>query len=232
MIDNNDQDQKDQSSIEDSLIDLLDKEEVRSTSFKLFIISFCIMTLMIGVNLWDSVVRYNDESIQLVSCPKSFEVNSPSLLKVVRDGSVKQKDIWVRTFIANYFTNQFPINSTDAEAALTFAVNHSSGRVKKIYENRLDNLREFKRILDDGYFFEVYAKDNYDIKIRARSSNKWSVQIEAFMIHNIRENKLGKAVILTYEIELGDHTLSNPEGLYVYDANTEIYEDYITGAKK
>lgn len=223
---------KNEESIEDSLIELLDKEDMNASTFKAFVVSFFTMTLIIGVNLWDCFVKFNDETIQLVSCPKSFEVNSPSLLKVVRDGALRQKDMWVRSFIANYFVNQFPINAEDAERSLKYTVDHSSGKVRKLYYTRLDNLSEFKRIVSDGFFYEVYAKDSYDIKIRSKSSNRWSVQVEAYLIHNLRENRVGRPVILNYEIYAGDHTLSNPEGLYVDEANTEIYEDYVSGEKK
>jgi hypothetical protein len=219
-------------NVESDLVELLDKEEVKLISVKLFVISFFIFILITAINLWESYSKLSDERIQVVSCPKSFENNSPVLLKVIRDVPASQKDKWVKSFISKFFINQFPINVADAEASLKYVVDHSTGSVNDLYETRLDNIKEFQTIMEDGYFFEAYPKNSYDIRIRAKNNKLFVVQFEAYLIHHVNGGKVGKTIMMNYEVEIGDVTLSNPEGLYVSETNLESYKDYITGEKK
>lgn len=190
---------------------------------------FLLLTVHFVYGIFD---KLHDRSIFLVECPKSYELDSPVLLPVLKDASPKSKDQWVRGFIRKFVTRQFPRNKHDTEEFLRFTMERSRGPVKKMFEERYSNLDKFNQLLDGGYVYSFYPKNSLDVRIRAASSGRWVVEVDGTLVHQLKEFEARTFPTLRYVVEAGPVTLENPDGLYVVEANTEVYADYVSGEKK
>nr|BFD64832.1 hypothetical protein BdHM001_35130 [Bdellovibrio sp. HM001] len=195
--------------------------------------SFMAMMFVIGAYCLISIGnKLQDETIPVVICPKTYNLDSPVLLPVVRSGSIAEKDRYVKGFIRKLVINQFPRNAEDAKEFYTYVANRSKGSFGNLYKKLSKNDKAAANLISSGFYLSFYPKDSQSIRVRATSAgSQWRVEIDGYMVKKMAEDEVRKVVTLQYTVESGDVTISNPEGLYVTDSNTEEYKDFISEQK-
>lgn len=225
----------DDNEIISELKDLAAKEDSFSATTFLVALLLSISVMTSIYSIYSIVTKLGDHTIPLVQCPKSYDLDSPVILPVIRDTSIFSKDKWVRGFIRKYVTHQFPRNEADAESSLKYVSGRSSGKIKDLYEGRLNNIDKFKTLFRQGYYYSFYAKDiedGKDIRIRRDGIGTWAIEVDGYMVHRLRENEVRTTPTLRYTVKSGPVTLENPEGLYVTWSNQDEYKDPVSGEKQ
>lgn len=217
---------------QDEMSELYIKKDAQDSVVILCTIASGIFLLLSVHFVWDISSKASDRSIPLVECPKSYELDSPVILPVLREASAKSKDQWIRGFVRKFVIRQFPRNQKDSEMFFKHVASRSQGDVKKMYEKRLDNIEKFNALLNDGFLYSFYPKNSLDVRIRAQGNGRWVVEIDGTLVHQMREQEVRTFPTLRYVIEAGPVTLENPEGLYVIEANIDQYADFVSGEKK
>ena len=175
----------------------------------------------------------NDDTIPLVTCPRVYSVDAPVLLKTVSLSSPQVKDKWIKGFIRRFVQSQFPRSPDDAEAHLKFIIAHTTGLVRRAYVGYLDELPEFKSLLQQDFYYAFYPNNSLDVRIRSTGiTGQWAVEIDGFLVRYANNKEKRTTPTLHYVVEAGDHTLENPEGLYVTDSNILEIADYVSGREK
>lgn len=217
----------------DDLKPLIEKEAATNWLMVTSGIFLAVATFLSMISLKDIFHILNDDSIPLVVCPKAYELDSPVIMRTIREASVEEKDKWVRGFMRRFMQSQFPQTSEDAEDNLNYVINHSSGAVKDKYQSYLYNLENFKALIDQKFYYSFYPTNTLDIRIRSTGSKgEWVVEMDGFMVRSAGDKEKRTTPTLRYTVQAQDHTLKNPEGLVVVDSNILEIADYVSGRKE
>lgn len=212
--------------------DLAQKEDSIATAFLLFVLAGALFGTSVFFDVLEIRNKLLDKTVPIVECPVSFELDSPRLLKVIREGSDSSKERWIRGFVRRYVQAQFPRNGVDAETFLPHVIGRSKKEVKKYYQSLFGSLKQFKGLIDQGFYYRVYPVGRTAMRIRLSSVSRWVVEFDVVMVQQMNGNEKRSFPTLRYTIEAGEVTLDNPEGLYVVESNTDTYVDYMTGERK
>lgn len=218
---------------QDELKPLLEREA--ATNWLLIVSGiFLAVATFVSISSFLNIISIlNDDTIPLVTCPRVYELDSPVLLKTVANSPKEVKDKWIKGFMRRFIQAQFPRSAEDAEKHLKFIVNHSTGSVQNAYEGYLDELEEFKGLLKQNFYYAFYPNNTLDVRIRSTgSSGEWAVEIDGFMIRYASSKEERTTPTLRYTVKAGDHTMENPEGLYVTDSNILEIADYVSGREE
>jgi hypothetical protein len=217
----------------DDLGPLVEKEAA-TNSLSLVAGVFLAIAVFLSISSIIDIARVlNDNTIPLVTCPRAFELDAPVLMKTVALSDKDIKDKWIKGFMRRVMQSQFPRSVSDAERSLKYVVNHSEGRVHKRYLGFLNDLEPFKVLLQGHFFYAFYPTNSLSIRIRGTgTSGEWAVEVDGFMIRYVGNKEERTTPTLRYVIKAGDHTMENPEGLYVIDSNILEYADYVSGRKE
>jgi hypothetical protein len=216
----------------DELGPLLEKEAA-SSRLNIVAGAFLAVAAFLSVTcLVDIINIVGDDSIPLVACPKAYDLDAPVLMKTIKSSGAAEKDKWVKGFIRRFIQAQFPRSPLESKASLEYVAAHARGAVKRRYEGYLDRLKEFNKLLDDNYYYSYYVSNSLDTRIRASgSSGEWAVEVDGFLVRSAGTLEERTSPSLHYVIRAGEHTMANPEGLYVIDSNLLEVADYVSGRK-
>lgn len=217
---------------QDELNPLLEKQAANNW-LNIILGIFLAIAAFLSVTTFLDIVRIaNDKTIPLVVCPRTFDLDRPVLMKTITSAPAKVKDAYIKGFVRKLVQSQFPRTADDAEQALKFLVSHSEGALASKFSGFLKNIELFKELIQSGYFYEFYPENSLDVRIRSTGrSGEWAVEVDGHMTKHVDKMELRTTPTLRYVIRTGDHTLTNPEGLYVVDGNLLDYIDYVSGRK-
>jgi hypothetical protein len=216
----------------DELSPLIEKESANNW-LNIVMGLFLAVATFLSINCFIDIIHIlNDDTIPMVVCPKSFEIDSPVLMKTINLSSAEAKDKWIKGFMRRFVQAQFPRNPSEAEASLKYVVEHSQKDIHARYGGYLNKLEDFQNLLTQGYYYSFYPNNSLDIRIRASGAKgEWAVEIDGFMIRTAINKEDRTTPTLRYVVRAGDHTMQNPEGLYVVDGNLLEIADYVSGRK-
>lgn len=175
-----------------------------------------------------------DRSIPVVSCPRSYDLDAPVLMKTIDKKGLKNQDRWIRGFIRRFVTSQFPRTAEDAQTFFQYVIDHSKGMVNYKYRSIMKDIGEISKLIGAEHFFRFYPKDQNDIRIRSvqGTTNQFVVEIDGFLIKKMSLTQERFTPTLRYVVEIGEPNLDNPEGLYVIEGDIEQITDYVSGRKE
>jgi hypothetical protein len=217
---------------QDELKPLVEKEAATNW---LSIVSgaFLAIATFVSISSILSIIEISqDDTIPLVVCPEVYDIDSPVLMKTVSSSSPEMKDKWIKGFVRRFLQAQFPRSSQDAEAHVDYVLNHSKGNVKSVYKGYMDQIVDFKGLIDQGFYYAFYPNNTLDVRIRSTGNGgEWAVEIDGFMVRTAGSKEERTTPTLNYVIKTGDHTMKNPEGLYVTESNIIEIADYVSGRR-
>jgi hypothetical protein len=217
----------------DELEPLLEKEAA-SKWLNLVAGTFLAVATFLSISCFKDIISIlNDDSIPLVVCPKSFDLDSPVLMKTIQDAPPGAKDKWIKGFIRRIIVKQYPRAASEAEESLKYVVDHSENAIHRKYQGYLDKIFDFKNLLSQGFSYSFYPSNSLDIQIRASGSHgEWAVEVPGFLIRSVGAKEERSTVTLRYLVQAGEHTMTNPEGLYIVDGNLLELADVVSGREK
>ena len=171
-----------------------------------------------------------DDSVPMVVCPRTEDLDAPVVLDVLKDTkSLYIQDRWIRGFVRRYILNLFPRTEEDAGPFYTYVRDHSKGRARIKYEAYLNDLQKIKDTIRSGNKIVFYPKQSKDVKIdRTKNKNEWVVEVDGYMI-KYYEGEERSTPTVRFTVEAGEPTKENPEGLYVTELHTKVIADYVSG---
>lgn len=216
----------------DELGPLIEKEAA-SNWLNILAGTFLAIAAFLSINCFLDIVHIlNDESIPMVVCPKTFELDSPVLMKTISLASPEAKDKWIKGFIRRFINAEFPRSIEESKTSLKYVVDHSKGAIRSQFEGYLDKVEDFNNLMLQGFYFSFYPNNSLDVRIRASGSKgEWVVEVDGFLIRQVGNKEERSTPTLRYVVRVGDHTMDNPEGLYVVDGNVSDIADYVSGRK-
>jgi hypothetical protein len=204
-------------------------------------IFFCIFNLT-------SIVHYlRDDTVPLVDCPRSFELDAPVIMKTISSGKAEIQDRRLRGFIRRYITAQLPRTEEDVVPFFTFIVDHSTNFVKDRYESFLNSKLDISNFIKSGYYMRFYPKfalssvenknpeGTSDSGLRIRKSDTpdlYIIEQDGYLVKRMGKVQERTNIVLRYEVKTGQQTRLNPEGLYVVGGTIDKITDFITGNKE
>ena len=192
------------------------KDEARIKMLNLMGVLIGLVALMIFHNLYSIYSMATDNSIPLVMCPKSFDLDRPIVLKTLEKSDKVDVDNMIKGFSLAFVMRLFPRTPEDAEPFYQYIADHTEGILKKKYEARLDSIKKIKSSIEIGNFTKLYIADSQDIKIRKLSNEDgWKVIMKGYL----HKRKIGRMEKTQPKIELDIRyvgaTRENPEGFIV-----------------
>lgn len=184
--------------------------------------------------LWTIFRMLGDNSIPLVVCPRSYDLDAPVVMDTIDRSSVKNQDRWMRGFMRRFIINQFPRTEQDVEPFFQYIVDHSEGAIQAKFESYVNDSKKIGELVRYGTFYRFYPKNSTDMRIRKMEGKEdlWVVEVDGWLVRKMGAYQERFTPTLRYIVRAGAATLSNPEGLYVIDGNMEEYSDYVSGKKE
>ena len=184
--------------------------------------------------LWTILRMLGDNSIPLVVCPRTYDLDAPVVMETIDRSSVQSQDRWMRGFMRRFITSQFPRTEQDVEPFFQYIVDHSEGGIQAKFESYVNDSKKIADMVRSGTFYRFYPKDSKDLRIRKMDGqeNTWIVEIDGWLVRKMGAYQERFTPTLRYIVQAGKATLSNPEGLYVIDGNMEEFSDYVSGKKE
>ena len=206
------------------------KDKARINLLNLIGVLIGLVALMFVHNIYSIYTMWTDESIPLVMCPKSFELDRPVVLKTLSEADKVDVDNMIKGFSLAFVTRLFPRTKEDAKPFFEYIANHTEGLLNKKYEARVDSIKKIENAIDIGNYIKLYIADSQDIKVRKISnSESWRVIMKAYL----HKRKIGEMEKTQPKIELVVRyvgaTVSNPEGFIVDDIKIRHIVDPIAG---
>lgn len=173
-----------------------------------------------------------DDSIPLVVCPRSFDLDSPVILDTI-NYNPKHQDKWVKGFIRRFTTYQFPRNKSETAKFFKYIENHTKGGLNVKYKRYNGDIEEIGKQVGMGFYYRFYPKNSQDILIRKTNKPwQWVVEIEGYFVKTLGMKRVRSIKTIRYLVEAGKPTIHNPEGLYVLESNVDQVEDFVSGRTK
>lgn len=182
--------------------------------------------------LWSSYQFWADDSIPLVVCPKSFDLDAPVVMNTINDtGNQYVQDRWIRGFVRRYVLNSYPRTEEDAERFFTYVRDHSAGYVRDKYQAFLNEISGIKDKIGSNNTIRFYAKNSAEMRIRRNGDtlNQWTVEVDGYMVKNVGGSEERTVRTLRYVVESVPATRHNPDGLVVIDSNLDLIVDFVSG---
>jgi len=211
------------------------KNQAESGKLMTIVSVFIAFSLFItGHAVYSIYSHWVDDSIPLVSCPQSFENDSPVLLKpILQTDSVYSRDRWIRGFVRKVVLNAYPRNAEDAQPFFEFMRDHSEGEVRAKYEAFLADITVIKTMISGGSSIRFYPKDSNEVRIREESKGSvWVVEIDGYLVKSTSGEQERSKPTLRMVLEARPATRSNPNGLVVVEFDKDQIADYVSGRKE
>lgn len=211
----------------------LEERDTANNAVQLSLSIFIGLTALLLFHALYSIYDYaTDNSVPLVTCPRSFDLEAPVLMNSITQESLTH-DRWIRGFMRRFMTYQFPRTGDDAEKMFRYIRDHSRGEVKDKYKSYVKDIDIVSDHIRAGYYHRFYPKNSRDMRIRKPDNDKyWIVEIDGWLVSKYGIEVERSIPTLRYKVEVGTPTLTNPEGLYVVESNVEQIIDYVSGRKK
>lgn len=198
----------------------------------IFIACFLVLTFHAVYSIYDFAV---DDSIPLVVCPRSFDLDAPVIMNTINDhNSVYIQDRWIKGFVRRFVRSNYPRTAEDAEPLFTYARDRSFGPVRDKFQAYLNDISEIREKIGSGNIIRFHPTNSSEVRIRRNGdiSNQWTVEIDGYLTKDLNGREERTVRTLRYIIESAPATRSNPDGLYVVEANMEYIVDYVSGKKE
>lgn len=226
---------KEKDSIEFSQTEELIKFGSERSKLVLLISGFIAFSVFLTVHALYSIYNHwTDQSIPLTICPKSFDLDSPVIMKPINQSdSVFVQDRWIRGFVRRLVLNSYPRTAEDAEVFFAHVRDVSEGDVKRKYESFIDDISSIKIFIRAGNTIRFYPKNSADIRIRPTDGRKdqWIVEVDGYLIKDMGGSQERTTPTLRYKIEARPATRTNPSGLAVVEVEMDRIADYVSGRK-
>jgi len=183
-----------------------------------------------GHALYSIYEMLTDDSIPMVICPRTDNLDAPVVMNVLKDTKeLYIQDRWIRGFVRRYILNLFPRTQDDAEPFYTYVRDHSKGKVKVKYDAFLNDINRISESIKSGNKIMFYPKNSTEVRIdRTKHENEWIVEVDGYMIKQYNGEERTTPTV-RFTVEAGEPTKENPEGLYVTDLKTKVIADYVSG---
>lgn len=211
---------------------LVDKENEINKSLLIGVVTIVVSSTVSILSVKSIFSIMEDKRIALVECPRSYENDSPVLLKTIKESNSVKKDKWIKGFARNYITRMFPRSGEDAQSFFKYLSNHSLGKTKRYVDGLVDEMEDIKTFIDSGNFYSFYAKNHLETRVRSLSSDEWVVEVDGYLTKRFQSMETRTTPTVRISVRFGDVTTINPEGLYVFESNIEEVTDYVSGRKK
>jgi hypothetical protein len=226
--------------------DMLERDKASSALMNVAVV-FVGVALFFSLHSLVSIFHYlADDTVPLVACPRSFDLDAPVLMKSIGVQNAEVQDRRLRGFIRRVITSQMPRVEKDVVPFFQFMVSHSEGSVQDHYQSFLNGKSDITSFINAGYYIRFYPKftlaslgDNSkstdDSGLRIRKSDKpgvFVIEQDGYLVKKMEKNQERTNITLRYEVTEGKQTLHNPEGLYVTEANVDQISDFISGNKE
>lgn len=226
--------------------DLIERDKSSSALMKTSLV-FVGVALFFSIHSIISIFHYvGDDTVPLVNCPRSFDLDAPVLMKSIAVENTQVQDRRIRGFIRRFITAQLPRTTADLDPFFEFIVTHSENRVKDHYQSFLNGKDEIANFIKSGFYIRFYPKYTLaslssdprrtdDSGLRIRKSDKpnlYVIEQDGYLVKKMDKIQERTNITLRYEVVVGGQTLHNPEGLYVSDANLEQITDFVSGNKE
>ena len=219
---------------EDALEKLAQKE-VLNTQLKNLAGVFIGLSLIIIAHAVSTTYNMlTDNSVPVVVCPRTFELDAPVIMNTIDAAGIKSQDRWIRGFVRRFITKQFPRTKQDAKPFFEYIIAHSKGEIKYKYQNLMQDVEGISDFIDLGFFYRFYPKSEQELRIRPVQdrTDQWVIELDGFLIKRMGDVQERYNPTLRYTVEAGTPTLENPEGLYVVAGDIEQITDYVSGRKE
>jgi hypothetical protein len=214
---------------------LIQKEVEYNFFMKLIILVISLSIVYIYHSVTSITYYLFDNSIPIVSCPKAFINDAPVVMKTLKDGGPMEKDRWIRGFVRRFVLAQFPRTKDDVKKSFLYVKEHSTDSVKYKFEKLFNDAEKIGEAIDNNHyqFYPKTGDSGYEIRIRpGELKDEWYVELDGYIIKKMNNNEERYFPTLKYKIISGKATISNPEGLYVSEANIERIVDYVSVKKE
>lgn len=186
-----------------------------------------------GHAIYSIYFHWTDESIPLVSCPKSFENDSPVLMEPIQQtDSVFNQDRWIRGFVRKVVLNAYPRTKDDAYEFFKFMRDVSEGSVRHKYETFLADIEQIGMTIEAGNMIRFYPKDSNKIRIRSERVGRWVIEVDGYFVKSMGSSESRTNPTLRFVIEARSATRTNPNGLVVVEMDKEQIADYVSGKRE
>lgn len=226
--------------------DLIERDKSSSALMKTSLV-FVGVALFFSIHSLISIVHYvTDDTVPLVNCPRSFDLDAPVLMKSITLENTQVQDRRIRGFVRRFITSQLPRTIYDIEPFFNFVVNHSENRVKDLYQSFLNGKEDIAGTIGAGFYIKFYPKytlaglasdprltDDSGLRIRkSETPDLYVVEQDGYLVKKMGKIQERTNITLRYEIMVKTQTLHNPEGLTVINSNLEEITDFISGTKE
>ena len=212
--------------------ELDERDKARSLAINTLSLFIGLSALILFHALYSMYDFATDDSVPLVVCPRSFELDAPVLMEKIGEETLTQ-DRWLRGFVRRFVTYQFPRTEDDAPKFYEYVKNHSVGAVHQKYLAYVKDIDSIKALIGDGYFYKFHPKNSQDIAIRKPNEDmEWIVEIDGWIVARYGMEIERFAKTLRYRIKFGKPTITIPEGLYVAESSVDEILDYVSGRTK
>lgn len=218
---------------QEDLVELLENDVEKQRLLTLSGVVLGLSVLMILHNFYSIIKMVTDDSIPLVNCPRTFELDKPVLLKSVYSSKISI-DNHIRGFSISFVRSLFPRSVEDLEPFYNYVINHSDGYFKKRYEARLEDKKKIKDNIEVGIYSKFWIANSQKIQIRPLDgkTGQWKVIILGYLHKRLSGGEFEK---LQPRIELVvkavKPTITNPEGLIVDEFVMKQINDPISGSE-
>lgn len=183
------------------------------------------------IAIYKSYSAVFSEEVTLVSCPKSTSLDNPITLRRVRATAPKEQQMWVRSFARKYITFTYPRTKADVIPFLNYLETRSRKDQLRKVKSLKRNLDEYTALIDSNQTIKFYPKSSSDLRMRLTNSGSWIVELDGYFVIDSQMQTIRKVGAVRLEVEVGEHTPKNPEGLYVISANSETILDVVSGER-
>ena len=234
----NDNNQNSDVDLKSQLQDF-DNFHVEKSGVMSWLIAFVALSIAIIIHSgWSVIKMLNDDSIPLVVCPRTFDLDRPVLMETITEkNEAYVQDRWIRGFIRTYVMSLFPRTPEDAEKFFSYIRDHSTGSVQYKYKSYVDDIKQIEDRIRAGNVVKFYPKTGDGVRIRPTQKSgvqtEWAVEVDGYLnkgFENNAERTLPKVRMI---VKTTVPTQTNPEGLIVTDLKIDdTIADFMSSREK
>lgn len=194
----------------------------RSSTLSWVIVFIALSVALIIHSGWSLIKMVTDDSIPLVVCPRTYDLDRPVLLETIEEkNELYVQDRWIRGFIRTYVMSLFPRTAEDANKFFSYIRDHSSGSVRIKYQGYLDDIKGIEDRIKSGSLIKFYPKTGDGLRIRptqkAGRQTEWVVEVDGYLNKGYENNAERTLPKVRFTVKAATPTKENPEGLVVSD---------------
>lgn len=208
--------------MKDQLNEFNEFHEEKSSVISWLLALIALSVALIIHSTWSVYTTLTDDSIPLVVCPRTYDLDRPVLLNTIEEtNELYVQDRWLRGFIRTYVMSLFPRTAEDADKFFSYVRNHSTGTVRYKYQSYLDDIKSIEDRIRTGSLIKFYPKTGDGVRIRPTQKSgrqtEWVVEVDGYLNKGYENNAERTLPKVRFTIKAATPTRDNPEGLSVSD---------------